>query len=95
MITLNLSKHCIQTEVKRLHNRCISRYFKDRGNRSALERELLLLTDALNTFDFAWLRGQYPELSGGHSASVVLERGASKKLLVRINGRVIRTDPDG
>ena len=73
-IQLDLTNHCIQTEVKRRHEAAISRYFKSGGNKDAIEAELVLLEKALAAFDFARLRSRWPELSGGERQRIAIAR---------------------
>lgn len=58
--------------MKRCHNAAMSRYFKGGKDKHAAETELALLEKALNTFDFALLRGQWSFLSGGDKRPVFL-----------------------
>lgn len=73
-IELDLTCHCIETELKRCSNAAISRYFKAKAGKIDLEKELELLEQALLTFDFQRLRSRWPVLSGGSGARVVLAR---------------------
>ena len=94
-IFLNLEKHCIETEIKRLHNRCISRYFKRDGDLPMIEAELELLADALKTLDFAALRSRYPQLAGQGDAPVVLTRAAGAPVVVLIDGEPVGSGVSG
>lgn len=76
-IELNLKRHCIETEMKRLHNAAITRYFKADSGRAALEQEIALLQLALQSFDFQQLRGRWPALSGGSGCRVLLAPDAA------------------
>jgi len=72
-IPLDLRKHCIETEIKRLHNQSIGAYFKaDANEKPALEPRIELLEKALKTFDFDHLRSTYPPMAGGGEADVAL-----------------------
>ena len=72
-ISLDLRKHCIETEIRRLHNQSIGAYFKaDANEKPALEPRIELLEKALKTFDFNHLRSTYPPLAGGGKAEVAL-----------------------
>ena len=71
-IKLDLSKHCIETEIKRLHNRMIYRYFKATDDRAKLEKKIELLEVALKELDFAQLRSIYPELAGNSTDDAAL-----------------------
>jgi len=85
-IELNLSRHCIATEVKRLHNRRISDYFKGRGEKGVLETEIYLLARALEELDLPALRGHHPRLAGGESVSVVLSGAEGMPLSLTLEG---------
>ena len=87
---LDLSKHCIQTELKRLYNRKVSRYFKLKAEDLQLETELELLKAALENLDFPHLRSAHPVLAGGHedgAAELAVEDGG--RITVRVNGREV------
>lgn len=72
-IPLDLSRHCIQTELRRQHNRAVSQYFRaGPAERLRLEPLVEALGKALETLDFAQLRTRYPALSGGSDMEVRL-----------------------
>jgi len=91
IITLNLNKHCIQTEIKRQYNKLISEYFKSdpSENKDMIEAKIDLFQHALEDLDFGRLRSRYPELNGGGSDDIVLSAGSDKQLTILINGRPI------
>ena len=95
-IHLDLSRHCIETEVRRIYNRALSKYFKPDGNKDTLEQIIDVTGKCLATFDFPGLRSRYPELAGGRAAEVVLSLAESDRLIIDINGRrvfpILRTD---
>ena len=91
-IELDLSKHCIATEVKRLHNRRITDYFKKRGTLSLLEDEIALLTRALEDLDLPALRGVNPLLAGGEPVRVVLSGNGDGGLFLTLNGDPVDLD---
>lgn len=62
---LDLSRHCIETEIRRRYNQALSQYFGPHANRSRLEEQISLLKAALESFDFPGLRSRYPALAGG------------------------------
>ena len=43
IIELDLSKHCIETEIKRLYNRSVSQYFKPDTDKALLEKQIDVL----------------------------------------------------
>ncbi|MBC2712022.1 MAG: hypothetical protein HGJ94_13870, partial [Desulfosarcina sp.] len=76
-IELDLKRHCIETEMKRRYNAAISRYFKADSDKTDLEKELALLQQALQAFDFQQLRSRWPVLSGGSGCRVFLTLDAA------------------
>ncbi|WP_300674773.1 hypothetical protein [Desulfoluna sp.] len=85
-IELDLSRHCIATEVKRLHNRRVSDYFKGRGEKAALEAEIALLARALSELDLPSLRGFHRLLAGGEAVAVVLSGAEEAPLALTLAG---------
>lgn len=86
-IPLDLSKHCIQTETKRVYNRLLSTCLKPGTSPDPMmEQQLELLQQALETWDFAALRAAYPELAGGREANVVLAADGNGVLRIFLNG---------
>jgi len=85
---LDLSKHCIETEIRRLYNRSVSRYIKLKKIDPQLETDIELLKTALERLDFPNLRSGYGELAGRQGNPVVeLTAGDDGKVVVRIDGR--------
>lgn len=76
-IELDLSRHCIETELKRRNNLAISRYFKADSGKENLETEIALIEKTLRTFDFQRLRSRWPLLCGGRGYRVLLVRNAA------------------
>ena len=71
-IRLDLTNHCIETEVRRRHEAAMSRYFKGKEDKDALDAQLVLLEKSLAAFDFDRLRGRWPALAGGSDHPVFL-----------------------
>ncbi|MCP3955447.1 MAG: hypothetical protein GY697_24985 [Desulfobacterales bacterium] len=87
---LDLSKHCIQTEIKRLYNRSVSRYFTLKKEDPQLATDIEMLKTALECLDFPRLRSGYTELAGGQGTRVIeLVADDKGRAVVRINGRDI------
>jgi hypothetical protein len=84
-IKLDLSKHCIETETKRLYNQMIYQYFKATDDRAKLEKKIEVLEVALKELDFAQLRSTHAELSGNSADDVALSY-EKKRLALYING---------
>jgi hypothetical protein len=86
---LDLSRHCVETEIKRRYNRAISDYFRaDEQSRRCLARVIDLTQLALESLDFNHLRSEYAPLAGHSDAQVVLVRDADR-LSILIDGRAI------
>jgi len=87
-IKLALNKHCIETEIKRLHNRAILQYFepdKTKQEKLKIEDRIELLQLALKTFDFGFLRSTYVTLAGIHNDDIILSK-ENNQPVIRING---------
>lgn len=71
-IQLDLRRHCVETEIKKLYNLALGAYFRPAADKQGLEGRIGLLTSALESFDFPALRGHCPDLCGGSSQPVFL-----------------------
>jgi len=71
-IDLDLTKHCVETEIKRVYHRALTSYFKPGADTAHLERIIALTQQALEHLDFAFLRAHYLPLAGHSDVSVVL-----------------------
>ena len=94
VIRLDLSAHCVETEIRRQYNIRISRYFKAgaSGDKADLETEIELLVEALENFDFKRLRSGYPALAGGSHDDIRLIRDAGGRTRIQHNGNIIDAD---
>ena len=88
-IRLDLSKHCIETAIRKQYHKTISRCFKTPEQREELQAELELLIHALESFDFPLLRRTYPKLEGHCCHEVVLETDERQHPVIRLNGERI------
>lgn len=87
-IKLDLSAHCIETEIKRIYNRALSDYFKAGADQGLIEKRIEITQLALKTFDFAQLRIKYAPLAG-HTDQIILLAQDKNKLSITIDGRPI------
>ena len=71
-VQLDLTSHCIETEIKRIHNHAVSAYFKTAKDKESIEETISLTQNALASIDFAKLRAQYPPLAGNTNLHAVL-----------------------
>jgi hypothetical protein len=85
-LELNLRKHCVETELKRLYNRSLSKYFEPGCNREKLEKIIDVLKTVLENSNFSNLRSTYPELSGKSEANIVLTTDRKDYVVILING---------
>ena len=92
-IPLDLSRHCIETEVKRRFNCTLSDYFKEKGNRAEMEKEMELLRAALANFDFSYLRSCHKDLVGNSTARIELINNGGDLPVLTVDGRPIATRP--
>jgi len=74
-IKLDVNRHCIETEIKRLYNQCVSRFFSAPAERDILEGRIALLQYALENLDFPSVRSRHPHLAGGCGGDVFLVAG--------------------
>ena len=88
-IKLDLSRHCIATETKRLYNKSVSLYFKPDANTELLEKEITILQNALEILDFAYLRSAYKELAGNYDGKITLSMDNKNRPLIKINGKIV------
>ena len=88
-INLNLSRHCIETAIRRRYNRCLSRSFKTRSLDKDLKREINLLKTALESLDFSYLRSTWAELAGHGKAVVTLGWDRRHRIGILVNGHPI------
>ena len=67
---LDLSRHCVETELKRQYNRYISDYLKLKRPDESLEAPIAALEKALRHLDFSMLRSRFAVLAGNSDARV-------------------------
>jgi len=89
-IRLDLSRHCIDTEIKRLYNRKVAHYFKDDNPKQALENQIETLKNALEQFDFRYLRSRHPMLAGSNEKNIFLDVDADGNMQIITPEEVIR-----
>jgi hypothetical protein len=85
-IKLNLKKHCVETELKRLYNRSLSQYFKPGSNQKQIEKILDVIKTVLENSNISNLRSKYPDLSGNSEADIVLTTDRQDQVVILING---------
>ena len=87
-VALDLSRHCIQTAVRRRYESRLAQYFKSGVDRWALEGEIGILHQTLETVDFGALRARWPALAGGRPVVVVLGR-VEETIVIRLEETAI------
>lgn len=88
-IKLNLRKHCIETEIKKIYNRSVSQYFKFGTDKAQLEKQIDLLKTILEKSDFNYLRSTFPELAGHNDADVTLKIDEQDKIIILLDDKKI------
>jgi len=88
-IKLNLTKHCIETELKRQYNQSISMYFKSGGDKERLEKQIRAMQKMLANCDFGCLRSVYPELAGNVEIDIFLILEKKDRIIICCNGSKI------
>lgn len=89
-IRLDLSRHCIETEIKKQYNQAVSAYFKaDAKEKHRLEPTIEVMRRALETLQFSHLRNQYPPLAGGTDRNVILSC-ENEDLTITIDGKKLK-----
>lgn len=87
---LLLTQHCIETEIKKRYNKDIFDYIKSGADPAGdLEARIEIFQEALETFDFGFLRNQYPDLRGNSDAAVTLYRDDAGRLHITIDEKDI------
>jgi len=94
VIRLDLSAHCVETEIRRQYNIRISCYFKAgaSGDKANLETEIEILLEALENFDFKRLRSRHAFLAGSSHDDIRLIRDAGGRTRIQHNGNIIDAD---
>lgn len=87
-VRLDLSKHCIETAIKKTYNQALSTYFKPASKKQYLEEVIALTQHALECFDFAKLRSEYKDLAGHIQHDVFLFKN-NENYAILSNNRVI------
>jgi hypothetical protein len=88
-VRLDLSTHCIETEIKKRYNLEISAYFKvGLEEQQRLEPIIEMLRLSLVTFNFSRLRARYPALDGGAHHNIRLWY-KNKRVLISIDNSTI------
>lgn len=87
---LDLGKHCVETEIRKLYNRKLSECLKKKDINRNDEEEIEALRCALECFDFSALRTCFSELAGGSRNSVFLVKAADGSVMIEINDTPIR-----
>lgn len=85
-IQLDLSSHCIETELKRQYNRLISEYFKaGPAEKELMEATIDMLRLGLETLDFARLRARHHALCGGADPHKIVLSRQGEELFITID----------
>jgi hypothetical protein len=89
-IRLDLSRHCIETEIKKQYNKAVSAYFKGgMEEKRRLESTIEVMGRALEILNFSHLRTQYPPLAGGSDREVIIAC-EKEDLMITIDGKKLK-----
>ena len=88
-IRLDLSRHCVETAIRRRHSRLVGRALRNEAWEEDLEAEIEMLKTALERFDFGHLRSAFSELAGHCTDLVELEEEKPGQPRLRINGKPV------
>ena len=89
-IRLDLSAHCIETELRKQYNKAVSAYFKTgQEEKRRLEQTIEMIRRALETLNFSQLRAQYPPLAGGTERNVIISC-KKENLIITIDGKMLK-----
>ena len=91
ILKLDLRHHCIETAVKKLYNKSISRYFKISGDKEKLEKQIDILKTVLEKGDFTDLRRTHSELAGHCRVNAEITTDGENRIILVLNGKQIRT----
>lgn len=86
-LELDLTRHCIQTAIRKRCDRAIRTYFKQPDERPQLEESIQGLLQALETLDFPALRARYPVLTGNTTRRVALSVAPPGRLAILVDDR--------
>lgn len=86
-ILLDLSKHCIETEAKRIYEESLTQYFKaPDSKRPGLEEKIEGLRNFLEYSDFNHLRSSHQALAGTEGGKAVLNLLGRDSFEIEIDG---------
>jgi hypothetical protein len=88
-IPLDLSRHCLYSEIRRLYNRMLSSCLKSAEQEALTGKKLELLKQALETWDFPTLRADHGALAGGRNNTVALVTDEDGRPAIMIDGQFI------
>ena len=93
LLELDLTRHCVETEVRRRYERAVRAYFRKPAGRRDLEFTIELLSQALETLDFGALRARYPALAGGTPSRIVIARDQQARPVIFIDDQLLEDLP--
>lgn len=93
-IPLDLSRHCIETELRRRHEQAVAEALRPSANLDRLEAEIALLRSALDGLDFPRLRSAHGALNAESRAAVELGiSGDPARIQLRVDGKTAAEAP--
>jgi len=90
-ITLNLSRHCIETESRCIYEESIKQYFKaPDSKRPELEEKIEGLRNFLEYTDFNHLRSRHQALAGGSGGEAAIHLIGGDLFEIEIDGALYK-----
>ena len=88
-IILDLSRHCIETEIRKRYNSALSDYFRKGGEDESLEARIEALESALRQLDFSDLRYRHEKLRGGMDTDARLTVKDDGSVQIILEGNIV------
>lgn len=89
VLELDLTRHCIETAVRRRYEGVVRTYFQQPGERLRLESVIECLSQALETLDFSALRARHRALVGGTPHRVSIGWDSRRRLTITIDDETL------
>jgi hypothetical protein len=93
-ISLDLSRHCIETELRRRHDRTVAEALRPSADLDRLAAEISLLRSALEGLDFPGLRAGHAALNAESRAEVDVDLSFDRRRIrLRVDGKTVGEAP--
>jgi hypothetical protein len=93
-IFLDLSRHCVETEIRRQHERTVAEALRPNADPDETATRLAWLRSALEGLDFPRLRSDHAALNAAGRADVALEISGDRcRIQLRLDGKTAAEAP--